>query len=443
MKRVLIISPHFPPVNAPDCQRVRMSLPYYRQFGWEPVVLAVEPRHRPDWLDASMSESLPRDVSVHQCGAFRREFTRLIGVNNLGIRCVAQLNHAAFALLRRERFDLVFFSTTQYLVTPLGRLWQRRLGVPYVVDLQDPWRSDYYERPGAPTPPGGWKYQFARFTAWLFEERTFRDAAGLISVSPQYFRDLESHYGWTTMPPHAVIPFGAPQADFDLLATRPSPGPLTPALPGGVFNWVATGGLGPPFSHSLRVLFSGLRRLRETRPDLTARIRLHFIGTSYAEPELTTDYARPIADAYGVGDLVTELPRRVGYLDSLRLMRAADGLLLLGSDDPSYSPSKLYPYYLAQRPILALAQDGSLLQRLVERLACARLIPLQQPGREMQPAQEVAAHLAASGAGQHEALQSSRCDAWFERHLTASALAQRQCALFDEACRHARSTPRP
>ncbi len=34
MKRVLIISPHFPPINAPDCQRVRMSLPYYRRYGW-------------------------------------------------------------------------------------------------------------------------------------------------------------------------------------------------------------------------------------------------------------------------------------------------------------------------------------------------------------------------------------------------------------------------
>ena len=27
-RRVLIVSPHFPPINAPDHQRVRMSLPY-------------------------------------------------------------------------------------------------------------------------------------------------------------------------------------------------------------------------------------------------------------------------------------------------------------------------------------------------------------------------------------------------------------------------------
>ena len=41
--RVLIVSPHFPPVNAPDHQRVRMSLPYLGEFGWEGHVLAVVP----------------------------------------------------------------------------------------------------------------------------------------------------------------------------------------------------------------------------------------------------------------------------------------------------------------------------------------------------------------------------------------------------------------
>jgi len=44
MKRVLIVSPNFPPINAPDMQRVRMSLPFYRDNGWEPVVLAVGER---------------------------------------------------------------------------------------------------------------------------------------------------------------------------------------------------------------------------------------------------------------------------------------------------------------------------------------------------------------------------------------------------------------
>ena len=42
MKKLLIVSPHFPPINAPDMQRIRMSLPYYRKCGWDPVVLTVD-----------------------------------------------------------------------------------------------------------------------------------------------------------------------------------------------------------------------------------------------------------------------------------------------------------------------------------------------------------------------------------------------------------------
>ena len=58
MKRVLIVSPHFPPVNAADMHRARMVLPFLRENGWEAEVLAVrrelsaEYRRRLDALEA-------------------------------------------------------------------------------------------------------------------------------------------------------------------------------------------------------------------------------------------------------------------------------------------------------------------------------------------------------------------------------------------------------
>jgi len=430
MKRVLIISPHFVPVNAPDCQRVRLSLPYYRQFGWEAEVLAVHHRHRADWLDNSLLASLPGDVPVHYCGAVPRGITQFIGIHNLGLRCLPYLNGAARRLLRLRHYDLVFFSTTQFMVTPLGALWRKKFGVPYVIDIQDPWRSDYYERPGAPTPPGGWKYQFARLTAWLFEERAYREASGLISVSHHYFRDLRQRYPtWFDRQVRQVIPFGGPKADFDYLAAHPAPPAYT--LPAdGRRHWVAAGSLGAQFSHALRVLFAGLRRLREQNPAAAARLHFHFVGTSYAPAEEARPSAKPVAEAYGVGDLVTELPHRIGYLDSLRLMQAADGLVLLGTDDLAYSPSKIYPYYMTERPILALAHHESLLHDIIAQLKCACLVELLPPGREMEPPAKVAEFLALAG-GDEPPPMPRRDPIWFNRNLTAEAGAQRQCALFD------------
>ena len=72
-RRVLIVSPHFPPTNAPDMQRVRMSLPHFREFGWDPHVLTVgDAGDTP--VDPLLSATVPADVEV---GACRRSQPRL------------------------------------------------------------------------------------------------------------------------------------------------------------------------------------------------------------------------------------------------------------------------------------------------------------------------------------------------------------------------------
>ena len=37
----------------------------------------------------------------------------------------------------------------QFVTFPLGRIWPAWFGTPYVFDSQDPWRTDYRERPGS------------------------------------------------------------------------------------------------------------------------------------------------------------------------------------------------------------------------------------------------------------------------------------------------------
>ena len=106
-------------------------------------------------------------MRIIEIKAFSPRWTRLIGVGNAGLRCWLPMLFAGLRLLRHEKFDLVFFSTTQFFTFTLGRIWRRLRGVPYVFDMQDPWRTDYYQRPGSRPPPGGWKYRFARLVAWL------------------------------------------------------------------------------------------------------------------------------------------------------------------------------------------------------------------------------------------------------------------------------------
>lgn len=433
MRRLLIVSPHFPPLNAPDMQRIRMSLPYYRACGWEPVVLAVRDDRQVGVREPGLLATIPPEVTVLRANAVAPRLARWLGVGNIGLRAWFGLWRAGSRYLRRHPCDLVFFSTTQFFTFTLGPLWRRRFGVPYVLDFQDPWLTDFYERPGAPRPPGGWKYRFAHAQARLLEGACVRRAAGLISVSPSYIADLAARYPSVRALPSAVLTFGASPEDLALARSLPGGNPWDRG--GGQVHIVYTGAAGPVMPQALAVLFAALRRYRDRFPARAARLRLHFVGTSYAAPGAGTLSVLPIARAWGVADLAAETPHRIGYLEAARLQQAADALLLLGSSDPAYSPSKVYLYFLSGRPMLALVFRGSVMERLLDELNCATLIRLQPGGTADAPPPELEAFFDAALDGFPPASLPERREAHFRARYLAGELTRRQCELFDAALR--------
>jgi hypothetical protein len=427
-KRLLIVSPHFPPVNAPDAQRARLSLPYFREFGWEPVVLAVDPRQVAGLHDSRSASALPVDVAVHRCGALPARLTRFAGLGSLGPRAWLHLRGAGTKLLCRERFDLVFFSTTQSLVFTLGARWKKKFGTPFIVDVQDPWRTDYYERPGAPPPPGGWKYRFARWQAAHFEEPAFRPAAGFVSVSENYLGQLRARYPWFSAKPSTVIPFGVSEADFAGVQGDPAIAPAFIREP-GCAHLISVGAVGSIMAGALQALFAALRAFRDEQPALAARLRLHFIGTSYAPSAQAMPTVKPVAESHGVGDLVIEQPARIGYPESLKTMLAADALLLLGSDDPGYTPSKIAPYFLADRPVLAFVPAGSAAEARLAGLDFARVVSLPAADN-LRYARDFFSALATDPA---RLRTGTRNTALFDAQFTARAGTRQLCEFFDQA----------
>ncbi len=430
-KRVLIVSPHFPPVNAPDLQRVRMSLPHYAALGWEAVVLTVHPDDVAAPKETALMDTLPAGLRIVTCRAWSLETARKFGLGTLGLRAWLALFRAGDRLLRSEHFDLVFFSTAQMIVQTAGPLWLRRHGVPYVIDLQDPWRTDYYKRPGAPPPPGGWKYALSRILARL-EGPTFRRASGFMSVSPGYIAALEERYPWFRTKPRRVIPFGVSMTDVETAHRLPPGAHALCRHPGEVhIGYTGVGGaiMGP----AVRVLFSAVRALQQAEPAAAARLRFHFFGTSYAPDGRSMPSVLPVAESYGVAHLVTERSGRIGHLESLAVLLHCDALLILGTDDPAYTPSKVLPYYALALPILAIAYPGSQLERQMENLRCARIAPLTQGEPSRDAHRVVIGFLTDALAGFPEETRPVRNDPWFHQHASIERLVHEQVQVFDEA----------
>ena len=106
-RRVLIVSPHFPPMNAPDMQRVRISLPFFSEFGWDLYVLAVQPADG-DVLEPLLSDTIPADVPIERVRSVPRSVTRFAGVGNVAVRAIPFLYAAGCRLIAAHQIDLVY-----------------------------------------------------------------------------------------------------------------------------------------------------------------------------------------------------------------------------------------------------------------------------------------------------------------------------------------------
>src|SRR5439155_23896475 len=126
-------------------QRVRMALAHFKKCGWEPVVLAVAPQFSENSRDESLLATIPNDVEVHRVKALPAGLTRAFGIGNLALRSLPYLRSKGNWLLSNRRFDLMFFSTSVFPVMSLGPVWRKRFGVPYLLDFQDPWLTNYYK----------------------------------------------------------------------------------------------------------------------------------------------------------------------------------------------------------------------------------------------------------------------------------------------------------
>jgi hypothetical protein len=429
MKQVLIVSPHFPPINAPDMQRVRLALPHLRAHGWDPTVLAIAPESIEGGVrEPLLEQTYPPDIRVVRVRGIPPTLTRWAGIGNLWWRCGGALTRAGDRLLQEQRFDLAFFSTTQFSAFRLGPRWRAGFRLPFILDYQDPWVNEYYARTRTAPPGGGLRFAFAQWRARRDEPRVLREAAGVVAVSDGYAQQLAQRYDWFDPAQVRVLPFGASARDFELARTHAPAEPLIYFDDGNIHH-VYAGRAGPDMELALTILFRAFRRFLATDEGVARKMRFHFIGTGYAPPPLGRNAVRPIAIAEGVGDFVHEERHRVPYFDALHYLQRADALVAVGSDDPSYSASKLFPYILARRPLLLVYHGGSPVLSFAQQVAAGARFSFEVKGDIDAVADEVQQRWFAAAAYRRYHPFNEEAFA----PLMAPALAAQLAAVFDAA----------
>ncbi len=357
-RRVLMLTPHFPPDTTAGAHRVRLLAPHLPDFGWEPVVVSVAADRYEGAIDPGLLALVPADVRVVRSPAWSFRWTRRIGIGDLGIRAYTGLRQTCVGLFERERFDALFITMYPTYPALIGPMLKRRFHVPFVLDYQDPWVGAWGDTVG--TGAGGrpdWRSRATRWLAGRLEPRAVRAADALTAVSAATYEAVLAHYPDTAPAVYAALPIGGEAADFDAIRSGTANRFFDPH--DGFCHISYVGTLLPLGVETMRAVLQAVALLKARRPDLYSRLRLHYFGTSNQTAGGATERVMPIAQLLGVAECVSEQPLRVPYLDALRVQVDSQALLLAGSSERHYTASKIYPALLARRPLLAVYHDAS------------------------------------------------------------------------------------
>lgn len=422
MKRLLIISPYFPPSNAADMQRIRMSLPYFKEFGWQPEVVTVYPKHSDMVKDPLLLESVPDDVKIHFVDALPTKYTSTIGLGSLALRSLWYYYKTVGRLLKDKHFDLVYFSTTQFPVMILGNYWKKQFGVPYVIDMQDPWHTEYYQdKPKSERPR---KYWFSYRLNKYLEPIAMKRVDGLISVSKAYITTLQNRYPRLKNLPVETLTFGAFKKDFELTARQKT---LKAAFKkeAGLINLVYIGRGGFDMQAAVRLLFTAFKNGLSANHALFSKLRFHFIGTSYAPKGKGTPSILPVAKELAVAEFVHEQTDRISFYQNIYTLLEADALVIPGSDDPQYTASKIYPYILAEKPLLAIFNPLSSAAEIICNCNAGQVANLTEPEKAVLTIYQSLSDIA-GGVNTRTDINQEAFEEFSARNMT-----RKQCKLFD------------
>jgi hypothetical protein len=352
-RTVVIVSPFFPPSTLAGVHRARHLAKHLPAAGWTPIVLCVDESYHEEDLDPALAALVPDYVQIVKTPALPARLTRGLGFGDISVRAWRPLRQTLIQLLETRAVGAVLITGSPFYPMLFAPAIKRRFGVPVVLDFQDPWVSAW----GAKQPllsRAGLTHRLAT----VLEPRALRGSDFVISVSDTQNKEMAARYPWFDGSRTAGIPIGGDPDDFAVLRAGPTADGghhLEPSFTHLSYIGTFLPRAGPLF----RTLFRAFARLRAAEPALAARVRLNFIGTSNQPNDDETYRVRPLAEAEGVAYAVRETPRRLPYMQALGALARSDGVLLIGSDEPHYTASKIYPALMSGRPFLSLFHRAS------------------------------------------------------------------------------------
>lgn len=355
MKKILIITPHYPPSNLAAVHRSRLFAQHLPAFGWEPIILTVHEDYYEEELDWNLHKLLPTSQRIEKVKAFRVTKPRFIG--DIGLRAFYQLRRRALELVQSEQINFVYIPIPSFYVSLIGPYLHRKTGVKYGIDYIDPWVHVF---------PGSEKlfsrhWVSTKLATWL-EPIAVKKASLITGVAEGYYKAvIERNPQLQKTCLLGAMPYGGEVQDHERMKDLL----LKPYLfqKNKKLQFLYAGAMLPKAYRPLEEIFKAIA----THKEQFAEAEFHFIGTGKSPNDANGYNIKPLAEKYGLWEsVVFEYPKRIPYLDVLVHLSAVDAVFILGSTEPHYTPSKSYQAVLNGKPILAVLHKSSTAVQVLE-----------------------------------------------------------------------------
>lgn len=377
MKKVLIITYYWPPSGGAGVQRWLKFAKYLPQYGWQPVVLTVDPdRASYPQRDESLLEEVPEQCLVYTTRSFELYdlYKWVTGKKQVPFGGFADSSHEsalqrlsklvrgnlllpdprrgwnryayrrAVELIREHGIDTVVTTSPPHSTQLIGLKLRRHLPIRWIADLRDPWTDIYYYNQFGHTPP-------ALALDRRYERRVVEQADQLITVS----QDVKRLFAAKTPLPVAqkivVIPNGYDPGDF-------TPVPVTDNKRKVI---TYTGTISEAYDidalvHALSLLEAPLR----------SSLLLRFVGNLPASVE----------QKFRATGLSMELTGYVDHARSVQYLMQSDLLLLViprVKNNAGILTGKFFEYLASLRPVLAIGPVDGDLAAIMQETRCGHL----------------------------------------------------------------------
>ncbi len=392
MKKVLIITYYWPPSGGAGVQRWLKFAKYLPEFGWQPVILTVDP----DYASYPQSdESLLSEIDP-ECLVFTTKSFELYNFYKV-ISGKKEVPYGGFAsdskespfqkvskflrgnfllpdprkgwnkfalkkaeeLIRQFDIDTVVTTSPPHSTQLIGLKLKQKFNIRWIADLRDPWTDIYYYDQFMHTA-------LARTIDIRYERKVVENADLLITVSKDAKRIFAEKSKLPVAAKTVVIPNGFDEEDFRIKAVHTETKKVI----------TYTGTISE--AYDVECFLTALQSLDN---DLKQQIRIRFVGK--VPPS--------VVQKFRATGLEIELVGYVDHTKSIDYLFRSDLLLLVipkVKNNKGILTGKFFEYLASQKPVLAIGPTDGDLAKIIQETQCGQMFDYTDPDGMLQFLQE-------------------------------------------------------